>query len=305
MSGNHALDANSGVSRHANIEITSHGSDFYFTVCAIMGAATVVLFLLSLSKPPSHRLFHHLLAASTFISCIAYFAMGSNLGQTPVTTEFRRSGTREVFYARYIDWFITAPLLLLSLLLTARVPIAMMVGTIGAAWVAILCALIGALVPTSYKWGFATFGVSALLFVFWQVLWDGRRLAYAPGGPVRRTYMMAGPLLVFVWMLYPVAWGLSEGRNVIHPDSEAVFYGVLDIFTKAVFAAVMLYGHRSMAPEVLGYGVTDVRTRGLASGGQSMGENLAYRNQLSSGDENPSIGTATVANREEAVITDV
>jgi bacteriorhodopsin len=35
-----------------------------------------------------------------------------------------------------------------------------------------------------------------------------------------------------MWLLYPIAWGVSEGGNVIPPDSEAVFYGVLDIMTK-------------------------------------------------------------------------
>ncbi|KAK0655635.1 hypothetical protein B0T16DRAFT_306350, partial [Cercophora newfieldiana] len=237
---NHALDVNAGVAPQATIAITSHGSDLYFTICAIMGAATLVIWLLSLPKPAHHRLFHHLLAGATFVSCIAYFTMGSNLGQTPVTTEFRRFGTREVFYARYIEWFITAPLLLLSLLLVARAPLATIVGAIGAAWITIVCGLIGALVPTTYKWGFATFGVSALLFVFWQVMWDGRRLSCALGGQMRKTYLRAGSILVFIWLLYPIAWGLSEGGNVIHPDSEAVFYGVLDVFAKVVFAVVLL-----------------------------------------------------------------
>ncbi|KAK0632471.1 FDD123 protein [Immersiella caudata] len=299
MSGNHAIDANAGIAPQATIAITSHGSDLYFTVCAIMGAATLVIWLLSLPAPASHRIFHNLLAGATFISCIANFAMGSNLGQTPVITEFRRSGTREVFYARYIEWIVTAPLLLSALLLTARVPVALIVGAIGASWVAIACGLIGALVPTSYKWGFATFGVSALLFVFWQVLWDGRRLACAVGGPVRKTYTSSASILVFIWMLYPVAWGLAEGGNVIHPDSEAVFYGVLDIFAKVVFAAVLLEGQRGVAPEMLAFGVRDARP--LAGGGRSMAENLNYRNQLSSGDENPNAVSVNTVEQEEAV----
>jgi bacteriorhodopsin len=54
--------------------------------------------------------------------------MGSNLGFTPIQVEYSRSdpvvaGTyRSIFYVRYIDWFITTPLLLLDLLLTAGMP---------------------------------------------------------------------------------------------------------------------------------------------------------------------------------------
>lgn len=56
------------------------------------------------------------------------FTMGSNLGFTPIAVEFHRTNHRvagnyrSIFYVRYIDWFITTPLLLLDLLLTAGMP---------------------------------------------------------------------------------------------------------------------------------------------------------------------------------------
>ena len=63
---------------------------------------------------------------------------------------------------------------------------------------------------------------------------------------------MCGVLTVFLWFLYPIAWGLSEGGNVIAPDSEAVFYGVLDLFAKPVFGALLIWGHRGIDPGRLG-----------------------------------------------------
>jgi bacteriorhodopsin len=67
------------------------------------------------------------LACSPCTNIIAV-TMGSNLGFTPIQVEYSRSdpvvaGTyRSIFYVRYIDWFITTPLLLLDLLLTAGMP---------------------------------------------------------------------------------------------------------------------------------------------------------------------------------------
>ncbi|KAK0730259.1 hypothetical protein B0H67DRAFT_561161 [Lasiosphaeris hirsuta] len=58
MSANQALDVNSGVAPHADLEITRHGSEWYFAVCAVMGAATLIFWGLPLAKPPAHRLFH-------------------------------------------------------------------------------------------------------------------------------------------------------------------------------------------------------------------------------------------------------
>jgi bacteriorhodopsin len=35
--------------------------------------------------------------------------------------------------------------------------------------------------------------------------------------------------------------GLADGGNVIHPDSEMVFYGILDLLAKPVYSIYHLY----------------------------------------------------------------
>ncbi len=79
-----------------------------------------------------------------------------------------------------------------------------------------------------------------------------RKHAFAIGADVHRTYLICGVWTIFLWTLYPIAWGLSEGGNVISPDSEAVFYGLLDLMAKPVFGALLLWGHRSIDPNRLG-----------------------------------------------------
>lgn len=260
--GNRALLINSHVFRHADLQITRRGSDWYYTVCAIMGVATLAFLAMALTRPKSHRLFHYIMATVTFISCISYFTMGSNLGQVPIQAEWQRhhssqvraAGTREIFYVRYIDWFITAPLLLLALLLTARVPWPTIFVTLLFSLIMVTCGLIGALVPTGFKWGFWVFAVASLLFILWQVLGTGGRYASALGGPVKKTFWACAGLLTLLWLLYPISWGVSEGGNIIHPDSEAIFYGILDIFSKVIFGALLLLGHRNIDPRYIGLG---------------------------------------------------
>lgn len=107
--GNHALQDNANVFNKADLDITTHGSDWYYTVCAIMGVSSLVMMGLSFSKPQTHRLFHYITAAILFIACISYFSMGSGLGQAPILVEFMRggsvasAGTRSIYYVRYID----------------------------------------------------------------------------------------------------------------------------------------------------------------------------------------------------------
>ncbi|USW51049.1 Putative archaeal/bacterial/fungal rhodopsin [Septoria linicola] len=64
-------------------------------------------------------------------------------------------------------------------------------------------------------------------------------------------------LTLVVWALYPIAWGLGEGGNVIAPDSEAVFYGVLDFLAKPVFSIALVVGHWKIDPTRMGLVLRD------------------------------------------------
>lgn len=121
----------------------------------------------------------------------------------------------------------------------------------------IVTGLIGALVKTRYKFGFYVFGCIAMLVVFYELAVTGRKHAKALGADIHRTFLMTGVWTLFIWALYPVAWGLSEGGNVISPDSEAVFYGVLDFCAKPIFSALLIWGHWNIDPARLGLRITD------------------------------------------------
>ena len=291
--GNHALSTNAGVFRHADLEITTHGSDWYFTVCSVMGFSTLCVMAHAFTKPQPQRFFHYITSILLFVAAIAYFSMGSNLGQVPVRAEFMRpgdgevfaAGTREIFYARYIDWVITTPLLLVDLLVTAGVPWPTIIVTILADEIMIVCGLIGALVQTTYKWGYWTFGMIAFFYVVYVLLVHGRKGANAFGGAVKTTYYTCGVVLVVVWFLYPIAWGVGEGGNVIHPDSEAIYYGILDLIAKPVFSFILLRGHRNIDMNTLGVYVPAV---GAAA---AMGESKKHHHHHHNGHHNTAAGT--------------
>ncbi|KAL8941556.1 MAG: hypothetical protein Q9211_001772 [Gyalolechia sp. 1 TL-2023] len=141
--------------------------------------------------------------------------------------------------------------------------------------VMIVTGLVGALVQSKYKvclaspfvvhlshpdllqWAYFTFGCAAFLWVVWTLAFTARKHAIGLGADVSRTYLTCGVWTMFLWFLYPIAWGLSEGGNVIAPDSEAVYYGVLDLMAKPVFGALLLWGHRNIDPARLGLHIRD------------------------------------------------
>jgi bacteriorhodopsin len=142
-----------------NNHITSRGSDWLFTVSAVMAFSAFSFMGLSFFKPRSQRLFYYLNVTVCLISAIAYFCMGSNLGWTAIEVEFLRSNAkvhgdmRQIFYVRYIDWFITNPLILIELLLAAGVPTPTALYTLLMELIVVVMLLVGALVHSSYKWG--------------------------------------------------------------------------------------------------------------------------------------------------------
>lgn len=111
--GNNALNVNTNTQNNKTVQIaiTEWGSDFYFAIMSCMGATAIGILCASALKPRSDRVFFYLSAALCFTACIAYFSMGSNLGWVPIDVEFVRADpdlvgrNREIFYARYIDWY--------------------------------------------------------------------------------------------------------------------------------------------------------------------------------------------------------
>lgn len=91
---------------HAHIAITVRGSDWYWTVTAIMITATIAFIGLAATKPRQKRIFHYITAAITMVASIAYFSMASNLGWTGIAVEFVRNNPkvagqyREIFYGK-------------------------------------------------------------------------------------------------------------------------------------------------------------------------------------------------------------
>lgn len=249
-SGNEALQYNPTV---AEIDITTAGSDFLWMVFSVMAATTIGVGVWSaVSVPRGQRVFHHLSMMITATASVAYFCLASDLGGTPITVEFVRGDyannpvTRSIWYVRYIDWTITTPLLLLELLLVTGLPLSDVVITIFADEVMIVTGLVGALVSSQHKWGLYSIGCVAMFYVFWQLYFPGRQASKALGAELSKAYLVGAGILSFLWFLYPIAWGLADGGNVISPDGEMIFYGILDLLAKPVFAIIHLWALRKV-----------------------------------------------------------
>ncbi|TBU50698.1 heat shock protein 30 [Dichomitus squalens] len=221
---------------NADRHISSGGSDWAWAVFAIMLICDLVALFWTFRRARGTRLFHHIAVIVLTTATIAWFSMASDLGATPIAAEFHRSNTntRQIWYVRYIQYFITFPLLLLELLLATGLSFSDIFTTLFMAWVVVVTALVGALVRSTYKWGYFALGLGALCYI-WYVLLGHAPASFAAGGVMRKGYRGGAFYLSFLLLIYPIAWGVCEGSNTVSPTGEFIFYGILDLLAGPVF----------------------------------------------------------------------
>ncbi|GAK68506.1 family A G protein-coupled receptor-like protein [Moesziomyces antarcticus] len=244
--GNRALRTNPP---NADIHLGRWGSDWGYVMFCVMAASLIGLLIWSTKLARNRRTFHYLFIPVLAISSVAWYSMASDLGATPVPVQFRHNSplgpgsrypTRQIWFARYIDWTLTTSLLLLSLLLITGLPLSVIFITLFFNILMIVCGLLGALTPTRYKWAYFVFACAALGYVLYHVFASGLRSARRLGGGFGRAYLTCASLLAVIWPMYAICWGLSEGGNVIGVSEEFIFYGLLDIVSKPLFAFLLL-----------------------------------------------------------------
>jgi len=279
---NRALDTNPVAGdRH----ITTSTSDWLWAVFALMLLSFLGVLLWNHSRNNRSRPFHQIPLIVLWVSTIAYFAMASDLGYTVIQAEFYGRPTRQVWWVRYIQWFINAPLILFALLSLTGALVSDILTTLFFSWALVICGLVGALTRTSYKWGFYAFGLFSLFYLLYRLFGHSRRYGFNRGysghnigaagantagtegrGISGRFHSLAA-WTTLIWLLYPLCWGLSEGSNTISPTSEMVFYGILDLMAGPVFFLMYIIMFRGMEyPKFGRSGVTPAAGSAMGAG---------------------------------------
>ena len=234
--------------------LTTAGVYWLWAVFTLISIAAIGIALVSLRVHPRERVLHLFNVAILTTAAIAYFCMASDLGYARVAVLHGKPSLRPVWFVRYIDWMLTTPLLLAELLLSAGLPMTVILSSVFADEVMIVTGLLGGLVPSASRWVFYAFGCVAMFWVFWNIISGMSSAEKLGGAKARRTYGILSGYLIILWLLYPVVWALSEGSNTISVTSEMVLYGILDILAKPVYAIVILIVHRNTSMSQWGLG---------------------------------------------------
>lgn len=221
--------------------------------CAAMVLGALAIAALGQSARDEDK--HHSVVAAfvPLIAAVAYFAMATGQGDLVVDG-------RTVFFARYVDWVFTTPLLLIGLL-TIGLPVlrgavddgrqrtGLVAGVVGADVLMIVTGLFAALSSDDtnrYTW--YTISCGAFLAVI-AIIWGPvRQAARAQGGSTFVLYGQLLAVLTVLWFIYPVLWILgTEGSGTIGLSAEVLVFAVIDVVAKVGFGLLLVGGIRRLA----------------------------------------------------------
>lgn len=220
--------------------------------------ASAIFAGMSWTVPIQKRLFHVITTLIVIFAAISYFAMATGQGKSYHHIVERESHKhlpdtkhdvyREVYWARYVDWSVTTPLLLLDLCLLAGLNGGHIFMALVADVIMILTGLFAAFGSegTPQKWGWYTIACIAYLVVIWHLVIHGRAMAMSKSDKLGGFFTAIGGFTLVIWTLYPIVWGIADGSRNASVDTEIIAYAVLDILAKPVFGAWLLVTHMNM-----------------------------------------------------------
>ncbi|RFP66171.1 lactococcin [Hymenobacter lapidiphilus] len=182
-------------------------------------------------------------------SALAYTGMAMGQGKVEVAGQVTH-------YARYLDWVVSTPLLLLALAFTAMFytpkrerSITVLFGLVAADVVMILCGLLADLSENStarLTWFLCGVGAFvAVLYLLWGPL---RRLAANSDSELGGIYNKLLAFLSVLWVAYPTIWALGpSGLFLFGQTTETILFVVVPFLSKVGFSIMDLSYLRDLA----------------------------------------------------------
>jgi bacteriorhodopsin len=236
------------------------GVGMFGMTCVLIGlvcmAVSTIHFYRCAMRAKGSNFFEVLSMMITGIATLAYLTMYSGSGYSWIY-ELQEAGKDKpgeidpFYWARYIDWILTTPLMLWDVLALA-----------GATSDDILCAVfidmlmigfgcVGAQTPFSMRWLF--FIVSMLCFVHVvQVLLKYNK-STKNGEAAQKLYQKLSALTIVLWSFYPLVWVVAEGTRMISPSLEACCYMIMDVISKCLFGFMIVSARSTLEEATEGY----------------------------------------------------
>lgn len=155
------------------------------------------------------------------------------------------------FFARYLDWIVTTPLLLVALSFTAmyyaKKDKALILGIVGADIIMITCGFVGDMSTGNYRLVWFFIGLIAFFVVLWLIWGPLENIASTQGANLYSLYKRLALYLTVFWIGYPLTWILGpSGLAIVGQRVDTYLFIILPIFSKVGFGLLDITGLRKL-----------------------------------------------------------
>lgn len=171
------------------------------------------------------------------LTACSYYAMWEGMGVVYKTTD---STPRVIFWAHYVDWIVTGPLLIACLAMVSKSDLVSLVFMMGTTVLSVLSSLIGAMTvaPFKYFWWIASIAFYVLLV---YLLIQRLNNAEGYGGEHLKTLTW---LTIISWFVYSILWIVgSEGTGALGLSQQVGLTTITDLVAKIGFCFYLLAHH--------------------------------------------------------------
>jgi bacteriorhodopsin len=160
---------------------------------------------------------------------------------------------RVFHYARFIDWLVTTPLLLLDLGALAGISTEESLALVFLDVLMVLSGMAGGFSEGKASLWMWVLGCIFFLPIVYDLAFTFRVKAKVAGVAASRCYDKLVVLTILLWTAYPVVFYLGEYDGSISTTAEIGAYMVLDVLAKCVFGTVLLTSRQSLEKESTSY----------------------------------------------------
>ena len=246
-------------------------ANLLWITCAIMTIGGLIILLIGKQRTKTEQLQTVNHGIVPLIAACSYFAMATMQGAITLPVDPSAAallGDHRIFYwARYVDWTFTTPLLLLSLSVTAMRAgprnSGSILGVILADLMMIITAFAFGLSVTPWiKWSW--FGISCAAFLgVYYVLWAPNLQANKlERDDVRRDYRINASMLSVLWFVYPFVLAVSpDGLGLVGDATAILGIAILDVLSKVAYGLLAVVSDTKATDRDLGEGLIEVGSR--------------------------------------------
>ncbi|KAH6688339.1 FDD123 protein [Plectosphaerella plurivora] len=210
--------------------LSTGGSSWLWAVTALFLVSFLAVAVLSMRPFQNEKIFHYLFSTALLVGTVCYFAQASGLAYEVIAqaNQTGRALTRQIHWAKYVNWVVSFPVIVIALGIASGVSWATIFFNVALTWIWIISFLVAAFTQTNYKWGFFVLGLIAWIYLVVNAfVLDGRRGAARVGISGHHTIFSGA--VAFLWFMYVLGWGLSDGGNRINVTGSFIWFGILDL----------------------------------------------------------------------------